>query len=137
MKKLYSILLCLLALSAGAQTIISTNLLNLTYVSGTNNGNVYWETNVSIPAQRLMLQHIGITNVPTAGILTNALLYRLQLSIDGSNTNWVTLETFYPSTTNATVDDEISTVRKISLPLRIQVVTTNTIGVSVFRQRTL
>lgn len=131
MKKLFALIL-FLAGNAGAQTVISTNLLPLTYVNGTNNGYVYWETNVYIPKQRIILNHLGITNNNALG--QSNLVARLQLSIDGSNTNWTTLQTIYPTATNALTDSIISSFGKISLPLRVQIVTTNSIGVAVYRQ---
>ena len=126
-------LLCLCASLAGAQTIITTNLLNFTYLTGTNNGNVYYETNVLIPRQRLVLQTAGITNFNALGV--SNVIARLQLSIDASNTNWVTLQTIYPTVTNANVDSIVSSFGRISLPLRVQVVTTNSTGVAVYGQR--
>lgn len=119
--------------TANAQELITTNILSLTYVNGTNNGIVYYETNVFIPKQRIVLNHLGITNNNALG--RSNIIARLQLSIDASNTNWVTLETFYPTVTNSISDSVISTFGKISLPLRVQIVTTNSIGVAVYSQR--
>lgn len=121
------------ALTARAQTIVSTNLLTFTYVNGTNNGNVYYVTNVLIPKQLLLIQHAGITNYNAKGV--SNLIARLQVSIDASNTNWVTLQTIYPTVTNPVSDSVLTDFGKITLPLRVQVVTTNAIGVAVYGQR--
>lgn len=125
-------LLSLFTITASAQTIVTTNLLNFTYVNGTNNGNVYYETNVLIPIQNLVIQTTGITNANALGV-TNVIA-RLQLSIDSSNTNWVTLQTIYPTTTNANVDSIKTSFGRVSLPLRLQLVTTNATGLAAYRQ---
>lgn len=128
-------LLLLIAATCGAQTIVTTNLINFSYITGTNNGNVYYETNVLIPQQRIVLQTAGVTNFNALGV--SNVIARLQVSIDASNTNWVTLQTVYPTTTNANVDSVLSSFGKVTLPLRVQIVTTNSTGIAVYRQRVL
>ena len=130
---LISILFASLAYSA------PTNLVSLTYVNGTNNGNVYYASNISIPRQRFLLQTLGITNGGYSGNyttngITNAVQVNVQLSIDASNTNWLTLFTWKPNHTNAVVDNYDEELDRIALPIRAQVITTNSIGVSVFKQ---
>jgi len=127
--KTLTLLFLFVASIAGAQTIVTTNLINLTYINGTNTGNVYYETNATIPRQRIVLQNLGITNGGAYGV-TNVVA-RLQAQIGGG---WTTLETFYPSTTNAIVDSLVSTSAKASIPMRVEVVTTNAIGISTLRQ---
>ena len=130
---LISILFASLAYSA------PTNLVTLTYVNGTNNGNVYYASNISIPRQRFLFQTLGITNAGYSGNyttngITNAVQVNIQLSIDGSNTNWTTLYTWTPNHTNPVVDNYDEELDRITLPIRAQVITTNAIGVSVFKQ---
>lgn len=131
MKTITSFLFLCAAIASG-QTIISTNLLPLTYVNGTNNGYVYTATNILIPQQRIVLHHLGITNANALG--RSNIIARLQVSIDASNTNWVTLQTIYPTVTNAISDSVITSFGRVSLPMRVQIVTTNALGVAVYRQ---
>lgn len=116
----------------------STNLLSLTYVNGTNTGNVFWASNIYVPRQKFIVQSLGITNSAsgsyTTNGITNSITVHFQLSVDASNTNWITLATWTPVSTNALVaniDDEFA---RIALPMRAQVITTNALGVSVFKQ---
>lgn len=134
--KTLTTLLLLVASIAGAETIlVTTNLHNYGQISGVSNGNVYFATNVYIPPQTFIFQSGPITNANGLGV-TN-LVAELQLSIDSSNTNWVTLDTFYPSTTNATVDTVTTDFGKISLPLRVRLTTTNSLPAAVYRQETV
>lgn len=133
MKKLIIIAALLACLSAHA----ATNLLNLTYVNGTNNGNIYYASNIVVPLQRFLIQSLGITNTTPAtnsatADNTNRLSVNIQISVDGSNTNWLTLTTLHPTTTNAAVTSFSVDNLRIALPIRAQVVTTNTIGVTIF-----
>lgn len=135
MKTIFSILILLAAFSIQA----ATNLLSLTYVNGTNNGTAYYASNIFVPKQRFILQSLGITNLGYAGSpstngITNTIKVNIQLSVDGSNTNWVTLTTWSPNTTNAEVGNLDDDFDRIALPIRAQVITTNALGVSVFKQ---
>lgn len=135
MKTLFLISVLFVSLAYSAPT----NLVTLTYVNGTNNGNVYYASNISIPRQRFLFQTLGITNAGYSGNyttngITNAVQVNMQLSIDASNTNWVTLYTWTPNHTNPVVDNYDEELDRITLPIRAQVITTNAIGVSVFKQ---
>jgi hypothetical protein len=135
MKAILAIILSLVAISSPA----ATNLLSLTYVNGTVNAGHYYASNIAIPRQRYLIQSLGITNGGYAGSyltngITNAITVNLQISIDGSNTNWVTLQSWRPSGTNAEVDSLTVDFEKIALPIRAQIITTNALGVSVFQQ---
>jgi hypothetical protein len=138
MKTLCSLLLVFVAGLAHAANPL-TNLLNLTYVNGTNPGGVYYASNVIVPLQKFTIQSLGITNAGYSGSyttngVTNCIVINLQMSVDASNTNWITLATYSPSTTNATVESLNAVVGQISIPMRMQVITTNALGVSVFTQ---
>ena len=116
-----------------------TNLVSLQYINGTNNGNVYYASNIYVPRQKFLFQTLGITNGGYAGSyttngITNAVTVNIQISVDASNTNWVTLTTWTPNHTNAVVDSFDEELDRIALPIRAQVITTNAIGVSVFKQ---
>ena len=116
-----------------------TNLVSLSYINGTNNGNVYYASNIYVPRQKYLFQSLGITNAGFSGNyttngITNRITVNIQLSVDASNTNWVTLYTWTPSHTNAVVETYSEEFDRIALPIRAQVITTNSIGVSVFKQ---
>lgn len=136
MKTLSTILILFVCLIAQA----ATNLVNLQYINGTSAPGVYYASNIYIPRQKFIFQSLGITNTAgysgsyTTNGITNSLIVNIQISIDGSNTNWMTLATWRPSTTNATVESFNEEIDRIALPIRAQVITTNSIGVSVFTQ---
>ena len=126
-------------LFANAVNGAPTNLVSLSYINGTNNGNVYYASNIYVPRQKFLFQTLGITNGGYAGSyttngITNAVRVNIQISVDASNTNWVTLTTWTPNHTNAVVDSFDEDLDLIALPIRAQVITTNAIGVSVFKQ---
>lgn len=124
------ILLC--ASIAGAQTITSTNIVPYTFYTGTNNSYEFITTNlVYRTPDRIQFNHGGITNFNALNN-TNVII-RLQLNI--SNT-WVTIQTFYPTATNAnTTDNFTSTARNVAIPARVQVVTTNQTAYGVFSEQ--
>jgi len=135
MKTLLLISAFLVHIAQGAPT----NLVSLAYINGTNTGNIYYASNIFVPRQKFLFQTLGITNGGYSGNyttngITNAVRVNIQLSIDGSNTNWVTLTTWTPNHTNAVVDSFDEELDRIALPIRAQVITTNAIGVSVFKQ---
>lgn len=113
----------------------ATNLLSLTYVDGTNTGNIYQVDGITIPRQKYLLQSLGITNTAgysgnyTTNGITNCIIVNLQVSVDGV---WTTLQTWKPTTTNAVVTNIVCDFDRITLPMRAQVITTNALGVSVF-----
>ena len=137
MKKfILSLALAVFAFEISAANAI-TNLLSLTYVNGTNNGSVYYASNIVVPMQRFTIQSLGITNGGYAGDyttngITNAITINLQYSVDSSNSNWVTLATYKPNTTNALVEISSQVIGQIAIPMRMQVVTTNALGVAIF-----
>ncbi len=119
------------ALFTPAQTLSSTNILPYTYYSGTNNSYTFLVTNISLPKQHwTQFTHGGITNFNALGRTNIIIRYQLQISND-----WVTIETHYPSATNATTDSFLSTVSKVSIPGRIQVVTTNSLPMGALRSQ--
>lgn len=132
MKIIFSILI-LFCSTWNIRADSNTNLLSLTYVNGTNNGGVYWASNCIVPLQKILAQSLGITN--GGATATNFVRINLQWSVDAANTNWTTVATFYPSTTNATVDLFSTNFGAIRIPFRAQVITTNTIGVAVFKEQ--
>ena len=137
MKYLITLFLALASVAHAANPL--TNLLNLAYVNGTNAGGVYYASNVIVPLQKFTIQSLGITNAGYSGSyttngVTNCIKINLQMSVDASNTNWITLATYSPTTTNATVESLNAVVGQISIPMRMQVITTNALGVSVLTQ---
>ena len=116
----------------------ATNLLSLTYVNGTNNGAAVAVTNVVFPKQEFIFQTLGITNVYGGSYLTNgvtnAIAINLQYSVDAANSNWITLATWTPDSTNALVEDYATSARRITLSVRAQVITTNALGAAVFQK---
>lgn len=135
MKTLLLIAMFFVHLAQGAPT----NLVSLQYISGTSNGGVYYASNIYIPRQKFLFQSLGITNggfggnYTTNGI-TNRVTVNIQLSIDPSNTNWMTLYTWTPNHTNPVVESFDEELDRIALPIRAQVITTNAIGAAVFKQ---
>jgi len=130
-------LLFLCGLSARAGV---TNLFNLAQTGGsvltTNNGNTFTVPGVYVPAQTFTFQSLGLTNAAagsyTTNGITNQLTINIQISVDGANSNWVTLASWSPSTTNAYVDTFKPQFNAITLPMRAQIVTSNSCGVSTF-----
>ncbi|MGC3961331.1 MAG: hypothetical protein QM813_26410 [Verrucomicrobiota bacterium] len=116
-----------------------TNLLTLTYVNGTNTGNVTWVSNVYVPKERFMVQHTEITNTGYAGSyltngITNTIAIDWQVSVDGGNSNWLTLYTWKPTGTNAAVYNVNDEFDRIALAFRARVRTTNALGVAIYKQ---
>jgi hypothetical protein len=141
MKTLLStlILLCALAAQAATSSTLVTNLYSLAYNNGTNGAGVYYASNVIVPLQKFTIQSLGITNAAWSGSyttngITNLLKVNIQYSVDPANSNWVTLATWAPGTTNATVELFSTNIGYINIPMRAQIVTTNSIGVSIFTQ---
>lgn len=132
-------LLLIAFLFANAVNGAPTNLVSLSYINGTNNGNVYYASNIYVPRQKYLFQSLGITNTGFSGNyttngITNRITVNIQLSVDPANSNWVTLYTWTPSHTNAVVETYNEEFDRIALPIRAQVITTNSIGAAVFKQ---
>ena len=143
MKTLRTILWCLvfgvwcLPASAASSSTLTTNLLSLSYNDGTNGAGVYYASNVIVPLQKFTMQSLGITNAAWGGSyttngITNLVKVNIQYSVDPANSNWITLATWAPNTTNASAELFSTNIGYINLPMRAQIVTTNSIGVSVF-----
>lgn len=117
-----------------------TNLFNLAQTGGTtlttNNGNTFLVGGIYIPSQQFTFQTLGLTNAAAGSYLTNGITNQLtiniQISVDPGNSNWVTLASWAPSTTNAYVDSFKPTFNSITLPMRAQIVTSNSVGVGTF-----
>lgn len=128
-------LICVLGVLAGSlparAAITGTNAFDLQSVaSTTNTGNGFAVTGVIIPTRTLLIQHLGIAGQTNAtGPGTNSLQVEDQFSFDGSN--FVTLATYKPSRTNATVDAFTPVLDNVTIYRRMRVITTNTITVGV------
>jgi hypothetical protein len=129
-KLLFSLYILAFSLSVWAD--VTTNLISLTYINGTNGGGVYYASNVIVPTQKYIIQSLGITN--GGATATNFITVNIQYSVDPANSNWQTLVTYHPATTNATVELLSTNIGLIALPMRAQVITTNSLGVSIFKQ---
>lgn len=130
MRCLISILFAFaVAVTAAAQT--TTNLFPYGAVNGTNNGGWVIVSNVYIPTKTFLIQVGNITNAPTASI-TNAITVQIQVSVDGANSNWVTVATYNPSSTNALTEKFIPTLSSIALAMRARIITTNSLPVGTY-----
>jgi hypothetical protein len=114
--------------TAPAQT---TNLSAYGPVNGTNNGGWITVSNVYIPTKSFLIQYGNITNAPAANI-TNAITVQIQVSVDGANSNWVTVATYNPSSTNALTEKFVPTLSSITLAMRARIITTNSLPVGTF-----
>ena len=139
MKRFPILLLALLGLCISSRAGV-TNLFNLAQTGGstltTNNGNTFSVSGIYIPSQQFTLQSLGLTNAVASSYLTNGITNQLtiyiQVSVDSGNSNWLTLASWSPSTTNAYVDSFKPTFSSITLPMRAQIVTSNSCGVGTF-----
>jgi hypothetical protein len=136
---LFLLLVILFSASFSARAGV-TNLFNLGQTGGstltTNNGNTFSVPGIYIPPQKFTFQSLGLTNAVAGSYLTNGITNQLsiniQVSVDAANSNWVTLATWTPSSTNAYVDTFNPTFNAITLPMRAQIVTSNSVGVATF-----
>lgn len=121
---------CLLLCLPASAVLTGTNTLTLTnLISTTANGTGFQVINVVVPPRVLLIQHSGITGQVSSVSGTNSLKVNLQWSTDAAN--WSTLYTYTPRTTNSTVDTFAPDLSQLTLYLRAQAVTTNTITVGV------
>lgn len=110
--------------------LIGTNALTLTnLVSTTANGTGFQVVNVVMPARVFLIQHSGITGQVNSVSGTNSIKVNVQWSTDAAN--WTTLYTYTPRTTNSTVDTFAPDLTQLTLYLRAQAVTTNTVTIGV------
>jgi hypothetical protein len=127
MKNIFALFIGVLIVLPASAQIVGTNSLSLQAVATTTvNGTAFSLGGISIPTRQHLIQNTGITG-PSNG--TNALVVNVQLSMDGSN--WVTVSTYRPTTTNATVDLFAPSTHDIACYMRAQAVTTNTVTVGV------
>jgi hypothetical protein len=137
---LWFVLLVVCILSVASAPGGTTNLFNLAQTGGsvitTNNGNTFQVAGIYVPPQKFTFQSLGLTNAVATSYLTNGITNQLtiniQISVDGANSNWVTLASWTPSTTNAYVDSFNPSFNAITLPMRAQIVTSNSVGVGTF-----
>jgi len=126
---LLSSIFCLCALSAKA-AITGTNCFDLqAVVATTNNGQAIALTNTVLPARTYLVQHTGITGQVSSVTGTNSLKVNVQFSFDAAN--WTTVATYIPPRTNAIVDAFTPNVSRVTVYMRTQVVTTNTVTTAV------
>ena len=117
------------AVTATAQ-IAPTNSLNLQSVASTNvNGTAFSLGGISIPTRQHIIQHTGITGQTSATNGLNSLTVNIQLSFD--DTNWSTVATYNPSSTNAVTELFAPGSHGITCYMRLQALTTNTVSVGV------
>lgn len=130
MKTILALLLTLALTLPAAGTLTGTNALNLQVVAtATSNGTAFAVLNVAMPPRVFLIQHAGITGQVSSVIGTNSLKVNVQWSTDA--TNWTTLRTYTPAVTNAVVETYAPDLSTLTLYLRAQAVTTNTVTVGV------
>ena len=124
MKNIYiSSLILALAISAKASSVL---LGGLTTVNNTtSNSTSVIVSSVTVPSQRLFVSHSGLTSI-------NNLVGYAQVSLDG--TNFVTVATYTPSSTNAETESVTMGSSSNAIYLRFSAVTTNSVGVGVILQ---
>ena len=104
-----------------AQT--STNSVTYQTVNNaTNSGNSIPLTSVSVPSVTYIIQQGGLAT-------TNALYVNVQFSFD--NVNWATLTNFYFPATNAAVATFVPNLNPVTVYVRAQACTTNSVSVGV------
>lgn len=126
-------ILCFLfsAFSFSALAVLTgTNALDLqTIISATNSGTAFSVINVAMPPRVFLIQNSGITGQLSSVQGTNSLKVNVQWSADGSN--WTTLRSYNPPRTNALVDTYAPDLSQLSVFMRVQAITTNTVTVGV------
>lgn len=123
MKKIILILISVLAFVAIAPAQVTySNLLLYTAVNDTtNNGGSAIIGTARVPMPVYSLQHGPLLD-------TNNILYRLQISFDG--TNFISIATNRPTSTNEGAIDSIQpSVQRLQVYTRVQFVTTNNVSV--------
>jgi len=130
MRSILILILILISISPARAVLTGTNAFDLqAVISTTNNGTAFSVANVVIPPRVFLIQHTGITGQVSSVSGTNSLKVNVQWSVDGSN--WATLRTYIPVRTNATSDTFAPDLTQLTLYLRVQAVTTNTVSVDV------
>lgn len=118
-KALFALILCLICAASYAAPVILVG--NLVTVNNT--------TSNSTPISLTVPTYVGPYSI-THGALsrTNDLPTQIQLSLDG--TNYTTLVTRYPTTTNANATDSYgATTANLTVYLRASITTTNSVTV--------
>lgn len=124
------LLLILLLPGIAAAAITGTNAFDLAPVINTTaNGQAIAITNVNIPARTFLIQNTGITGQVSSVSGTNSMKVNVQFSFDAAN--WTTITTYNPSRTNATMDAFSPNLSRVTVYMRAQVVTTNTVTTAV------
>ncbi len=106
---------------AGNNTLIGS----MQNVNGTANSTGLVAGTVNVPRGTFLISNGGLTQ-------TNALLVNVQYSLD--NTNWLTMATYGPSSTNSTTDTFIPAISPPNIYMRVQVVTTNSVSMGIIYQ---
>lgn len=130
MKTILPIVLLALFASLASSQIIPTNTISLQAVASTTlNGTAFSLGGISLPTRQHIIQHTGIAGQSSSTSGTNSLAVNIQVSFD--NSNWTTIATYNPSSTNATTDLYAPSSHGITCYMRAQAVTTNTVTVAV------
>ena len=121
-----------------AQASVVTNLVTYGNYNGTNFTSVIQLPGVYVPSPTFLSQFGAITNGGFSGSyttngITNCITHIWQISIDGSNSNWVSLATFNPTGTNGEFDTWTPAPSGITLYQRVIAVTTNSLASGVTR----
>lgn len=127
-----------------------TSLFDLTPANGTTNGTGVYVSGVRVPVGTVFVQlgGNGITNAidwqtnVVSGVTnivntrTNIIHAFLQASVD--NANWITIDNFYPLTTNGPASgtniSNFGPSNSVPMYLRVQLISSNSIPVGVFKQ---
>lgn len=128
MKTLISILLLLIGIEAQAG-LVSSNLFTLGTINNTtSNGVSVVLGSAYLQPATFFIQSTGLSN-------TNAMQVNIQLGLDG--TNFSTVLSYKSSSTNAAIDAVTLTNSAITIYVRAQFVTTNSVvaGASVVKQQ--
>ena len=121
--RILAIILAVFTAASAHAALTSTNLFTFAPVNGTTNGNNFSLAGVYLPQRSYLIQNGGTTNA--AG--TNAWSVAIQISLDG--TNFTTVATYRPSTTNAAMDVYTPSLSSQTITARAQIITTNPISV--------
>ena len=153
-----TVLLLGLVLTASAQNQSAsgpTNAFPAIYNTGTNNGSAFYVAGASVTLPKFTFISGPITNgcILVTNVLygvtnilqynTNFIQYNLQFSVDGNNSNWLTVWSWNPSqypVGSATGSNSVSVIDtpnpatvSFSLPFRVQVATTNGLQVQALK----
>jgi len=128
------LILCLLVLPSVLRAD-TTNLFPTAAVNGTNNGGTFAVSNVYFPPQNFLFQIGAISNAWFSGV-TNIVAINFQISVDAANTNWLTLATYHPSSTNGITEKFTGPTGAACITTlvgRAQIVTSNSIQITTYK----